>query len=142
MHQDQRRCLSRSAAAAACDAATAAVADKAASAAALLDAAELYLVSLLSRRLAGPPSNLQQQLGRCCAALSRLAGLPSSHAARRRLATDLAWVQAWEGVWQQQQQLQQGGGGGIEGGGDAAAAGRCAAKRAVGRLLDNALREG
>jgi hypothetical protein len=96
-------------------------------------------------RLAG---SQQQQLCRLRAAMAWLAGLPSDHAARRRLATDLAWVQAWERVWEQQQQQQQqgsggsGGSGGVEGGGDGVTAGRCAVWRAVGRLLDNALREG
>jgi hypothetical protein len=58
----------------------------------------MYLGSLLSTRLAASQQQ-QQQLGRVRAAMARLAGLPSGHAARRHLATDLAWVQAWQGVW-------------------------------------------
>jgi hypothetical protein len=87
-----------------CPSLSAAAACEAATAAALLDAADLYLASLLSSRLGA--SQQQQQLGRLRAAMLRLAGLPPSHAARRRLATDLAWVQAWEGVWERQQQQQ------------------------------------
>jgi hypothetical protein len=100
--------------------------------AALLDAAELYLVSLLSRQLGANSA----QLARLEAAMARLAGLAAGAAAAavRRLATDLACVQAWEEAWQQQQQQQQQeGGGGDEDG-------RAAVWRAVERLMDNALK--
>jgi hypothetical protein len=91
----------------------------------------------MSRVLAASPVHLL----RLEAAMLRLAALPAGHAALRRLATDLAWVQAWEAAWQQQQQqpaahdAQQqraDGGGGDDG--------RAGLWRAVERLLDNALR--
>jgi hypothetical protein len=93
-------------------------------------------VSLLSRRLGANSA----QLARLEAAMARLAGLApgAAAAAVRRLAADLAWVQAWEEAWLQQQQQQQEEGGGGGGGGDGD--GRAAVWRAVERLMDNALR--